>query len=340
MPQGYVRALDLPQVIPVFPLGGAILLPRGQLPLNIFEPRYLNMVDDAMAGDRIIGLIQPKGGTPALPGLSSVGCAGRLTQIAETGDGRYVITLTGIARFRIEQELSVLTPYRQCRIDFGTFAGDFAPRAAVTLLAKDLGLALDTGTDALTALPLASVSPMTMVRISSTTASAGAVSVENSRRRAAFDLQLDGNDLELDGIPIAARVVPMRQVIETVVDHLQRSAQVLLPALTTRQVGEIGGQARAVCRLVVLIEPNALEAEREGVAHDGAAAVEAEPTEPKQSGAREGQHEAVWMDGLLGVADPFAENQDRGKSRRSGRDVHDCSTGEVQGSHFAEQADG
>ena len=88
MPQGYVRALDLPQVIPVFPLSGALLLPHAQLPLNIFEPRYLNMVDDAMAGDRIIGLVQPKGGTPALPGLSPVGCAGRITSFAETSDGR------------------------------------------------------------------------------------------------------------------------------------------------------------------------------------------------------------------------------------------------------------
>ena len=101
MAQGYVRAADLPQVIPIFPLPGAILLPRGQLPLNIFEPRYLNMVDDAMAGDRIIGMIQPTAGAHALPGLSPIGCAGRITSFAETSDGRYLITLTGCARFRL-----------------------------------------------------------------------------------------------------------------------------------------------------------------------------------------------------------------------------------------------
>ena len=95
---------DLPRIIPIFPLSGALLLPQGKMPLNIFEPRYLNMVDDAMAGDRIIGLVQPKGGTPALPGLSPVGCAGRITGFAETSDGRYLITLTGVSRFRIAAE--------------------------------------------------------------------------------------------------------------------------------------------------------------------------------------------------------------------------------------------
>ena len=101
MAQGYIRAADLPQVIPVFPLPGAILLPRGQLPLNVFEPRYLNMIDDAMAGDRIIGMVQPQGGPQSLPGLSPIGCAGRITSFAETSDGRYLITLTGCARFRL-----------------------------------------------------------------------------------------------------------------------------------------------------------------------------------------------------------------------------------------------
>jgi Lon protease-like protein len=127
MPQGYVRALDLPQVIPVFPLGGVILLPRGQLPLNIFEPRYLNMVDDAMAGERIIGLVQPAGGSPSLPGLSSVGCAGRITSFAETSDGRYLITLTGVSRFRVAAELPSKTPYRQVRAAFAAYEADLAP---------------------------------------------------------------------------------------------------------------------------------------------------------------------------------------------------------------------
>lgn len=126
MPQSYVRALDLPQVIPVFPLDRVILLPRGQLPLNIFEPRYLNMIDDAMAGDRIIGLVQPVGGTPALPGLSPVGCAGRITSFAETSDGRYLITLTGVSRFRIAAELPSKAPYRQVRAAFDAYEADLA----------------------------------------------------------------------------------------------------------------------------------------------------------------------------------------------------------------------
>lgn len=126
MAQGYVKAVDLPQVIPVFPLPGAILLPRGQLPLNIFEPRYLNMIDDAMAGDRIIGLIQPAGGPADLPSLTAVGCAGRITSFAETSDGRYLITLTGVCRFRVASELSSPTPYRQVRATFGSFEADLS----------------------------------------------------------------------------------------------------------------------------------------------------------------------------------------------------------------------
>ncbi|CAN5289879.1 LON peptidase substrate-binding domain-containing protein [soil metagenome] len=126
MAQGYVKAADLPQVIPVFPLPGAILLPRGQLPLNIFEPRYLNMIDDAMAGDRIIGLIQPAGGPATLPSLTAVGCAGRITSFAETSDGRYLITLTGVARFRVAAELPSQAPYRQVRATFAAFEADLA----------------------------------------------------------------------------------------------------------------------------------------------------------------------------------------------------------------------
>lgn len=124
MPQGYVKAQDLPQVIPVFPLDGALLLPRGQLPLNIFEPRYLNMVDDAMSGERVIGMIQTTGGDRARPGLAPVGCAGRITSYAETSDGRYLITLTGASRFRVVSELSAPTPYRQVRADFQAFEAD------------------------------------------------------------------------------------------------------------------------------------------------------------------------------------------------------------------------
>jgi hypothetical protein len=136
----YVGPSGLPDSIPVFPLPGALLLPRGELPLNIFEPRYLAMVDDALKGPRIIGMIQPNESLPAAsaqPALFSVGCAGRITQLAETGDGRYLITLTGIARFRIVEELAVITAYRQCRVDFAAFPDDFVPRHGEEAVNRD-----------------------------------------------------------------------------------------------------------------------------------------------------------------------------------------------------------
>ena len=125
----YLGPADLPEVIAVFPLAGALLLPRGQLPLNIFEPRYLMMIDDAFtSGRRLIGMIQPDPAHPGpqdKPNLYKVGCVGRITQLTETGDGRYMIQLVGIARFRIEAELGVATPYRQCRVVYAPFADDF-----------------------------------------------------------------------------------------------------------------------------------------------------------------------------------------------------------------------
>ena len=128
----YRGPIDLPETIPVFPLPGALLLPRGQMPLNIFEPRYLAMVDDALRdGHRMIGMIQPdptQGGTADKPKLFKVGCVGRITQLAESGDGRYLIELTGIARFNVVEELNVATLYRQCRVTFAPFADDFVPR--------------------------------------------------------------------------------------------------------------------------------------------------------------------------------------------------------------------
>jgi uncharacterized protein len=128
----YQASGDLADVIPVFPLPGALLLPRGQMPLNIFEPRYLTMIDDALrSGLRLIGMIQPDPAHPgpeSKPNLYKVGCVGRITQIAETGDGRYLLQLTGVARFRIEAELEVTTPYRQCRVTYAPFAGDFIAR--------------------------------------------------------------------------------------------------------------------------------------------------------------------------------------------------------------------
>jgi len=128
----YRGAVDLPQVVPVFPLPGALLLPRGQMPLNIFEPRYVAMIDDALRdGHRLIGMIQPDvahTGAALKPPLFRVGCVGRITQLAESGDGRYLIELTGVARFRVEQELDVKTEYRQCRVTYAPFADDFIAR--------------------------------------------------------------------------------------------------------------------------------------------------------------------------------------------------------------------
>ena len=123
---GYRRTADLPQVIPVFPLDGALLLPGGELPLQIFEPRYLNMVDDVMAGDRVIGMIQTKGGDRSRPMLAGVGCVGRITSYAETADGRYLITLTGLCRFRAGEEIAIRTPYRQVRATYEPFEEDLA----------------------------------------------------------------------------------------------------------------------------------------------------------------------------------------------------------------------
>jgi hypothetical protein len=128
----YRGPLDLPNVIPVFPLPGALLLPRGQMPLNIFEPRYLAMIDDALRdGHRLIGMIQPDSAhevARATPKLYKIGCVGRITQLAESGDGRYIIELTGVARFRLEEELKVKTDYRQCRVTYAPFADDFTAR--------------------------------------------------------------------------------------------------------------------------------------------------------------------------------------------------------------------
>lgn len=116
----YRGAADLAEIIPVFPLPGALLLPRGQMPLNIFEPRYLQMLDDVLADHRLIGIIQPSldGAVRAdgEPELCNVGCLGRITSFAETGDGRYLISLQGVCRFRVAQEIVAKTPFRQCRI--------------------------------------------------------------------------------------------------------------------------------------------------------------------------------------------------------------------------------
>jgi len=127
----------LPAAVPVFPLTGAVLFPRGVLPLNIFEPRYLAMVKDAMAATgaahRVIGMIQPKGGgkNGAPPALYKVGCLGRITDYRETDDGRILIALVGVSRFRVGAELERDTLYRQVMTDYHGFAADRHEPAAL-----------------------------------------------------------------------------------------------------------------------------------------------------------------------------------------------------------------
>lgn len=120
---------SLPLKIPVFPLAGALVFPRGHLPLHIFEPRYRAMIRDAMAGDRLIGMIQPRGqgpeGADEKPlALFEIGGLGRISQCTETHDGRYLISLEGLSRFRVKRELDVVTPYRQVEADYAGFATD------------------------------------------------------------------------------------------------------------------------------------------------------------------------------------------------------------------------
>jgi len=124
----YYSFSDLPPSLPLFPLTGVVLLPRGHLPLNIFEPRYLEMVDHALAGDRLIGMIQPTENeeTVLKPRLSRVGCAGKIVSFRETEDNRYLITLQGICRFQLTGELETLTPWRMGLCDYAAFASDLA----------------------------------------------------------------------------------------------------------------------------------------------------------------------------------------------------------------------
>jgi uncharacterized protein len=116
----------LPAILPIFPLTGVLLLPRGRLPLNIFEPRYLAMTRDALAGDRLIGMVQPSDPTASdsNPPIYLIGCAGRITSFAETDDGRFLITLTGTCRFRIREELPLLEGYRRIVPEWTRFTRD------------------------------------------------------------------------------------------------------------------------------------------------------------------------------------------------------------------------
>ncbi len=124
----YTDPHQLPESAPIFPLSRALLLPRGELPLNIFEPRYIAMIDSALASHRVIGMIQPLPGEAddeaRPPKLFPVGCAGRITRFSETGDGRYLITLTGVCRFRVLEEELTLAPFRKCRVAYSEFLTD------------------------------------------------------------------------------------------------------------------------------------------------------------------------------------------------------------------------
>src|ERR1700722_8047586 len=128
MPHAFHSFTDLPETLSLFPLAGVVLLPRGTLPLNIFEPRYLKLVDDALKGDRLIGIIQPTEDpdTVLKPKLSSIGAAGRIISFRETDDNRYLITLSGLCRFRLKSEAASDMPYRVGVCDFSPFAGDLA----------------------------------------------------------------------------------------------------------------------------------------------------------------------------------------------------------------------
>lgn len=131
---------QLPTEFPVFPLGGALLLPQGKLPLNVFEPRYRAMVEDALASGRMIGMVQPdenRPETPSGPALYRIGCLGRLSSFNETDDGRYLITLTGVVRFAISVELEMQRGYRRVRADLSRFRGDLDDRPATASVDRD-----------------------------------------------------------------------------------------------------------------------------------------------------------------------------------------------------------
>ncbi|MEO9823338.1 MAG: LON peptidase substrate-binding domain-containing protein [Paracoccaceae bacterium] len=132
-------ASDLPRTLPIFPLPGALLLPRARLPLHIFEPRYLSMLDDALkTSDRLVGMIQPREGPPSgKSSLHAIGCAGRVTGFSETEDGRYMITLAGISRFRVVKEVEGFQPYRRCAVNWDSFERDLGGTEHDTAFDRD-----------------------------------------------------------------------------------------------------------------------------------------------------------------------------------------------------------
>lgn len=133
------RPEDLPETLPIFPLSGVLLLPQGRLPLNIYEPRYLAMVEEALAHKRLIGMVQPTGqvGSDGTPALFRVGCAGRIHSFNESEDGRFLISLYGVCRFRIREELELKQGFRRVRAEWDEFLTDLSPpRAAIVDRAK------------------------------------------------------------------------------------------------------------------------------------------------------------------------------------------------------------
>ena len=138
-----MKRTELPDTIPIFPLSGALLLPRARLPLHIFEPRYLAMVEDCMkTPSRLIGMIQPRETPSGEERLAAIGCAGRLTSFSETEDGRYMITLTGVSRFRLRSEQEGFAPYRRATIDWPPFSRDLGTEEADTEFDREAFLAL------------------------------------------------------------------------------------------------------------------------------------------------------------------------------------------------------
>lgn len=133
----------LPRVVPIFPLRGVLLLPRGRLPLNVFEPRYLNLTGDALAAGRLIGMIQPQdAGEGEAPPIFRTGCLGRIVAFSETEDNRFLLTLEGICRFDVLEELPLVKGYRRVVADYGPYAGDLTPPEDVGLDRDRLLIAL------------------------------------------------------------------------------------------------------------------------------------------------------------------------------------------------------
>ena len=136
----FASAAELPPSLPLFPVAGALLLPRRPIQLTVFEPRYLSLLDDALGGERLIAMVQPKAGDDAAglePELCTIGCLGRIVQYAEVGDGRCFLSLMGVTRFRLAEELTTMTPYRMARADYAPFEQDFVEGAGEAEVDRD-----------------------------------------------------------------------------------------------------------------------------------------------------------------------------------------------------------